>query len=274
MNKANKMLKDRTVLLTGATGGIGSEIARLLSSNGAQLILVDIHESSLESLAKELGAGLPYIKTIAANLSTSQGRESVKMFLDEQYDSLDMLINCAGINEFSMFTDLDDDQIEKMISVNITSPILLTKKLIPLLGKSNHSQIINFGSTFGSIGYPGFVTYSACKFAIRGFTEALRRELAKTNISVSYIAPRATRTNINTEPVNDMNDALGVKMDTPQIVAAQVISILKDGKSSARYLGWPEKLFVRINSLIPKLVDGALIKQLDTIKHYANLNRS
>jgi short-subunit dehydrogenase len=268
------MLKDKTILLTGATGGIGSEIARLLSSNGAHLILVDMQESLLESLAMELGAGLPYIKTIVADLSTSEGRKHVRTFMDEQYDSLDVLINCAGINVFSMFSDIDDDQIEKMISVNITSPILLTKNLIPLLSEADHGQIINFGSTFGSIGYPGFVTYSATKFAIRGFTEALRRELAKTKISVSYIAPRATRTNINTGPVNDMNDALGVKMDTPQIVAAHVVSILKSGRSSSRYLGWPEKLFVRINSLIPKLVDGALIKQLDIIKHYATLNRS
>jgi len=268
------MLKNKTILLTGATGGIGSEIARLLSAEGARLLLVDMLQPTLETLAQELKSETSDIEFVAADLGSSQGREAVRRIVEDKYDVLDGLINCAGINVFSMFMDIDEDQIEKMVAVNITSPILLTKQLIPMLKYSNNGHIINFGSTFGSIGYPGFAIYSATKFAIRGFTEALRRELAKTSISVSYIAPRATRTSINTEPVNEMNEALGVKMDAPSVVASQVLAMLKNEQSSTRYLGWPEKLFVKINSVLPVLVDNALLKQLDTVIHFANLKRS
>lgn len=268
------MLKNKTILLTGATGGIGSEIAKLLSKEGTRLILVDMQQQTLDSLAEELKSETASIEIIAADLGTTQGRELVRATVDNKYEALDGLINCAGINVFSMFVDMEEEQIEKMISVNITSPILLTKQLLPMLKHSERGQIINFGSTFGSIAYPGFSIYSATKFAMRGFTEALRRELAKSNISVSYIAPRATKTNINTGPVNQMNEALGVKMDAPAVVATQVVEMLKARQSSTRYLGWPEKLFVKINSVLPGVVDNALLKQLDTITHFASLKRS
>ncbi len=265
------MIKNKIILLTGATGGIGSEIARLLSKQGTRLILVDLNAEKLAELATEIKSGEQNtIECFAADLSIDEERTSLHKLITDKFQSLDVLINCAGINTFAMFENIQPQQIEKMISVNITSPILLTQKLLPLIRQSQQGQIINFGSTFGSIAYPGFATYSATKFAIRGFTEALRRELAKTGINVSYIAPRATKTKLNTGPVNDMNKALGVSMDAPELVALEVINILKKGHSTISYLGWPEKLFVRINSIIPKLVDNALIKQLDTIIHFAN----
>ena len=268
------MLKDKTVLLTGATGGIGKEVATLLAAEGANLILVDINSSSLEQLARAIdGAGGRNIRVVRSDLAAGRDRDVLAGLICDDYPRLDVLINCAGINEFALFSDLTEDQVEKMINVNITAPILLTRMLLPMLAKSERGQIVNFGSTFGSIGYPGFVTYSATKFAMRGFSEALRRELARTRISVSYIAPRATRTAINSGPVYAMNAALGVKMDEPRSVAREVLAVVKAGRPVNKYLGWPEKLFVRINQLLPGLVDGSLRRQLDTIVHYAGASR-
>ncbi len=263
------MLKDKIILLTGATGGIGSEIARSLAAQGVRLILIDMQQQTLDSLAQILKSDTPDIELIATDLATSQGRERVRKILEGKYEVLDGLINCAGINTFSMFADMEEEQVEKMISVNITSPILLTKQLLPLLRRSERGQIINFGSTFGSIAYPGFAIYSATKFAMRGFTEALRRELAKTNITCQLHCTHAQRKQkLIQGPVNDMNAALGVKMDEPSVVAVQVVEMLNGKKSSTRYLGWPEKLFVKINSVLPGMVDGALLKKLDTITHF------
>lgn len=127
---------------------------------------------------------------------------------------------------------------------------------------------MNLGSTFGSIGYPGFATYCASKFALRGFSEALRRELADTPIKVLYIAPRATRTGMNTQSVVALNDELNVAMDDPKTVAAQIAAALQY-EHELLYLGWPEKFFVRLNSLLPGIVDRALRKQLPVVQRFA-----
>jgi hypothetical protein len=100
---------------------------------------------------------------------------------------------------------------------------------------------------FGAIGFPGYVAYSTTKFALRGFTEALRRELAGSSVTVQYLAPRATRTPINSSAVERMNAELGVAMDPPERVARELAELLRTGRRSA-VVGWPEKLFVRINA--------------------------
>jgi short-subunit dehydrogenase len=124
------------------------------------------------------------------------------------------------------------------------------------------------GSVFGSIGYPAYAVYSATKFAMRGFTEALRRELAGSNVAVHYLAPRATRTPINAASVERMNAELGVAMDDPSVVGVALCTMLENNTPFA-VVGWPEKLFARVNAVLPGAVDGALRKQLPTIRRYA-----
>ncbi len=265
------MIENKTVLLTGAAGGIGSEIVRLLADEGAKLVLVDRDPRALERVAGTVQTNWNNVKLVATDIGSASGREKVLAALDAEGGRLDILINCAGINSFGLLENTDESVIEAMININIAAPILLTRLCLPLLGRSGAGHILNIGSTFGSIGYAGFVVYSTTKFAIRGFTESLRRELADTSIRVSYIAPRATKTPLNTGPVYQLNAALGVKMDDPARVAAEVSAILQQGKGVDRYLGWPEKLFVRINSVLPGVVNGSLRKQLKTIRHFAGL---
>ena len=146
--------------------------------------------------------------------------------------------------------------------------MLLCQQLIPLLKQKPQAAIINMGSTFGSIGYPGFSAYVTSKFGIRGYTETLRRELSDTNIHVFYLAPRAVKTPINSPAVVALNEALGNAMDEPQMVADALVYMLINNKTSM-YLGWPENLFIRINSIFPKLVDNALGSKLATIRRFA-----
>jgi short-subunit dehydrogenase len=124
------------------------------------------------------------------------------------------------------------------------------------------------GSTFGSIGFPGFAAYSASKFAVRGFSEALRRELADTAIRVHYVAPRATRTALATDRIRAMNAELGVGMDSPQTVAAAIERVLREERSEL-LLGAPERLFAKLNALLPRIVDRSLRRQLAVIRRHA-----
>jgi len=147
--------------------------------------------------------------------------------------------------------------------------MLLCRELLPLLQQREEARIINIGSTFGSIGYPGFSGYCATKFGLRGFTEALRRELDGTTTCATYVAPRATRTALNSDAVVAMNDELGTAMDDPALVADEVLRIIGRPARQDTYIGWPEKLFVRINALFPKLVDSSMRKQLPIIRRFA-----
>jgi short-subunit dehydrogenase len=159
--------------------------------------------------------------------------------------------------------------IERLMQVNLVAPIQLTRMLLPAMLKQGRGRIVNVGSTFGSIGFPYFAVYSSSKFGLRGFSQALRRELDGSGVGVTYIAPRATRTPLNSNAVVRMNQALKVAMDPPEQVAAAIVRAIEQERAEV-YLGWPEKLFVRLNAILPGLVDGALRKQHAIMRKFAH----
>jgi short-subunit dehydrogenase len=204
-----------------------------------------------------------------ADLATGAGRASVVEAGSRWGGTgVNVLINNAGLGDFRLLDALDDAAIERLFAINAVAPVQLTRALLPTLRSQPAAAILNIGSVFGSLGYPGFATYSASKFAMRGFTEALRRELADSRVGVHYFAPRATRTGMNASAVERMNAELKVAMDLPGPVAAAACDVLEAGRSSAVF-GWPEKLFVRINALLPGVVDGSLRRQLPVIRRHA-----
>jgi len=258
-------LNRKTIVLTGASGGIGSEIAKELFLAGAKLILVGRDLEKLESLNQLIGG---YHFCLKTDLEQEVGRESLVACCQQIESGIDMLINCVGINQFSLLENSSSESVHKMMSVNVCSTILVCQALLPLLHQQKKTSIINIGSAFGSIGYPGFSIYCASKFALHGFTESLRRELADTDIEVGYFAPRATKTALNNESITNMNIALGTDMDSPRHVAKELMVFLRKRKRRHYFVGWPEKLFVKVNSLFPGIVDGSIVKQLPQIKRF------
>jgi short-subunit dehydrogenase len=206
--------------------------------------------------------------TYAANLTRADDRARLAEVAARWRGGINVLVNNAGVSHFRLLDDQPAEEADLAIAVNLQAPIHLCRLLLPHLKRQPAAQILNTGSVFGGLGYPGYAVYSATKFGIRGFTEALRRELADTPVRVHYLAPRATRTGINTAAVEQMNAELGVAMDTPPVVARAACALLESGTAEA-VVGWPEKLFVRINALLPGLVDGSLRKQLPVIRRYA-----
>lgn len=261
-------LHGKIVLLTGATGGIGQAIARRLATEGAILILVGRSASTLQTLARELDLQANDGFVLEADISQHQGREKIRTALLALPQPLDLLINCAGISLFGLLPQNSADAIAQVINTNVTASILVTRLVLPLL-HPKHGRILNVGSSFGGLGYPGFAVYCASKFALRGFSEALRRELGDSDIQVAYLAPRATNTAINSSAVTAMNKALGNGMDEPELVAQVAVKMLLANKMRDRNIGWPERLFLRINSLFPRVIDTALNKQLPIIRRFA-----
>ncbi len=257
-------MKNKTILLTGASGGIGGAIAKLLNVQGSRLLLVGRDANKLKELKANLGNK---VITIQADIASELGRTCVVDACNELDQDIDVLINNAGVGQFDLFEQMTEEKISQIININLTSTLLLTQALLPILQRQNKAQIVNIGSTFGSIGFPGFSVYSASKFGIRGFSEALRRELMDSDVNVQYFAPRATKTAINNAHVDAMNKELGSAMDDPAEVAKQLLSFIQTQNRQC-FVGWPEKLFVRLNGLLPGLVESSIVKQLPKIKHY------
>jgi short-subunit dehydrogenase len=236
-------------LMTGASGGIGQALVEQLCAGGAKLLLVGRKSEALQALAQKFPG---QVQLSLADLRTRQGRDAV-LAAARNIAGLNGLINLAGVNQFSLLEHQDDKAIADMVELNVTATLQLTRHVLPLLRQQENALLVNVGSTFGSIGYPGFTAYCTTKFAIRGFSEALRRELADTRVKVLYVA---------------LNRQLKVTMDDPQAVARQIVRAIAREREEL-YLGWPEKFFVRINSLWPRLVDQALRKQLPLIQRFA-----
>ncbi|PCD00512.1 SDR family oxidoreductase [Halopseudomonas pelagia] len=257
-------LQDSVVVLTGATGGMGYAMVAALCQAGARVLLVGRQANALRAMEADFGSR---VSSVQADLRLPEDRARV-VAAARQLPGFNLLVNAAGVNHFGLFESMDDAAIAELIGINLTANLQLTRALLPLLKAAPQACVVNIGSTFGSIGYAGFSTYCASKFALRGFSQALRRELADTRVGVLYLAPRATNTEMNSTQVNAMNRFLGVATDSPELVAAQLIRALQRDLREV-HLGWPERLFVRLNGLLPSLMDKALHRQLPTIQHYA-----
>lgn len=253
-------LSNANVLLTGASGGIGLALCEALCREGAKVLAVARNIQSLEGLQQKY---IGQIKIIRADLLDFQDLNKV-IQVASQVEGLNLLINAAGVNCFATLDRQSPEQIHQLVQLNVTAPMSLTAGLIAKLNAVSEAKIVNVGSIYGSLGFAGYTTYCATKFALRGFSEALRRELADSNIQVLYVAPRATQTTMNSQAAQDLMQAMGSKADSPELVAKIIIQSIKQGKQNT-YIGWPERGFVMMNSIMPHLVDQGIRKHLSLI---------
>jgi short-subunit dehydrogenase len=249
------MLLDKKILITGAAGGLGQEIARQLAMQGAQLVLLDRNEAQLMQLRQEINQSGGQAISIVNDFSAENAAETIMQHAGD----IDVLINSAGVLDFTYFAQQNPTRISQIMYVNAIVPMLLTRAALPQMMARNHGQIVNIGSIFGSIGFPHYASYSASKFALRGFSQALRRELFDSEIKVTYIAPRAIKTPINNDTSTKMMRETKTAMDDPKTVAAEIIQAILKQKDE-HYIGQPESLFAWLNGVFPKIVGGGLKK--------------
>ncbi|ROH88289.1 SDR family oxidoreductase [Pseudomethylobacillus aquaticus] len=265
-------LNNQHILLTGATGGIGRELALLLAAQGARLALVCHDRSALQALQHEVDAAAAPVSgaqavTIVADFRHVHAAQGVADAALQQLGHVDMLINNAGILDFTAYEQQSPARISDIMQVNVTTPMLLTRALLPQMLHQQRGHIVNIGSMYGSIGFPYYASYSASKFAMRGFSQALRRELADGPLDVSYVAPRAVRTRINDSRAAAMMQATGTTQDAPHWVAQRILQAVL-ARQEECYLGQPESLFAWLNGVLPKLVSQGLRKQARIARHY------
>lgn len=259
-------LNGTSIIVTGATGGIGDSLVSALLARGASVIAVGRRQARLQALQRR-HEGAP-IATVAADLTVAADRDRLCAVARAFTPAVTILVHAAAVAEFGLFADTTPAALERMLQTNLLAPMLLTRQMLPMLNERPQAQVAVLGSTFGNIGFPGFAGYSASKFGLRGLMEALAREHADGPVRFSWLAPRATRTGFNSAQVDAMNAELGVASDAPEEVAEWLCAALEGERRRAQF-GWPEKLFARLNGALPWLVDRALARQLPVIQRHA-----
>lgn len=262
-------LRHARILLTGAAGGIGRATALELARRDAALFLVDRDRAALEVVRDEIHARHDdaLVELHVADLSQLGRLDDLVARAESAFEGIDVLVNNAGLLSFAPFEEEDAETLETLYRVNVLAPMTLTRAALPAMLARGSGRVVNVGSIFGSIGFAYFAAYSSTKFAVRGFSEALRRELDGTGVGVTYVAPRATRTRLATV-FGRMAEAVGMNMDEPARVAERIVDALERDVAD-RYVGQPEGLFVRLNALLPRLVDAATRKQNAAARPFA-----
>ena len=182
---------NRTVLITGASSGIGLELARVLAPKVDSLVVVARRLDRLEQLAKDLQLRFPALNVAieTADLSAPEALENLLRQLEARRLNVDVLVNNAGLGESELFEKSSWSRISQIVEVNIVAMLRLTHHLLPAMIGRGHGAILNIGSGAGYAAMPNAIVYTASKHFVRSFTESLRAQLAGTGVTVSEAAP-------------------------------------------------------------------------------------
>lgn len=244
-------IKGKVALITGASRGIGRAIALELAQLGIQrLILVARDRKKLVEVANEIEAmgtktaivPLDLTQTIEVNIAVAQ--------LWRNYGQIHLLVNCAGVAYQSSFLQSKMPQVQEELSVNLLGMYNLTSLIARRMASQRQGTIVNVSSLMGKVAAPTMATYSATKFAILGFTQALRRELAEYNIRVIALLPSLT----DTDMVRDFKLFRWVIPMTPQQVAKALVTGMQND-SPEILVGWQSHLAVLCQRLAPWLLE-------------------
>lgn len=223
-------LTDKTIYITGGTGGIGRPLVDKLREAGAQVTCYD-HKTDGD-LVKNL------------DRITEMLRQNTP----------DILINLAGYNVFDYAENQD---YAAQLNLNLLVPMVLTQAVLPDMKKRGSGQIVNIGSMTALIPLPHLTGYVASKAGLKAFTDSLRREVEAHGISLTFITPRAVKTAANSGSKEILNARTKVNYDPAEKIADRIFKAILNHEKEVR-IGWPERFFALLNSIFPRLIDKGL----------------
>lgn len=258
-------LRSKTVIITGASSGIGKALAYAMAGQGANLVLGARNVQALESLCQELQERYG-IQAVAQACDVSQEPDCKALISKalEHFNRIDVLINNAGISMKALFRDLDLQVLKNLMDVNFWGTVYCSKyALEPLL--ASKGSLIGVSSIAGFRGLPGRTGYSASKFAIHGFLESLRTENLKTGLHVMLACPGFTASNIRHAALNEKGEQQGASSmeEGKMMTAEEVADIIIEGilrRKRTLVMTRQGKLAVLMNKLLPAWVDKQVYK--------------
>jgi NAD(P)-dependent dehydrogenase (short-subunit alcohol dehydrogenase family) len=205
-------LENKTAVVTGAASGIGRGIALSLARRGCHLALADLNEAGLAETAKLIASNRIRVSRHRLDVADRSAVAAFPGIVAAEHSGADILVNNAGVAIGGTFEEVSEEDFEWLFEINFWGVVRMTRAFLPLLKSSGDARIVNISSIFGIISPPGNAAYSASKFAVRGFSNALRHELDATNIGVTVVHPGGVATSI-------VENARAAKNTTPQAAA-------------------------------------------------------
>ena len=233
-------LKEKVVVVVGATGGIGREVVNRLDKEGVNLILVSKTESELQNLIKKL-SGKNH-KYYPCDLSSQEETQNTAKKICEENENINLLIHCAGIGVYKQIEDATLDDWNKSLNINLSSSFIFTKELLPNLSSNKESLVLNIGSGAGVIPMSGRSVYCTTKFGLRGLTLSLAEEFKRIgNPKFCLITLGSTLTSFGPMSFEDKKNEMekGKAYFTPEWVGEKLMEIIKDDAREVEYTLYP-----------------------------------
>ena len=261
--------KNKIILITGASSGIGKESAIEFAKLGANIILVARKKDKLEQVANELKKFNVSILVCQCDVSKKdQVKEMSKMVL-EKFESVDVLVNNAGFAIYGSVDDLTIDEIESQMETNYFGMVYCIKNFLPSMLKKKSGHIVNVASVAASFGLPGIASYCASKFAMLGFSEGLKHELNNTGVGITVVSPIMVRTNFFEHPSFEKMPKFSPVSLSSNTVAKTILKAANSSRleiivpSVVRGAVWAKNTFPYV---INPILGKSFKKQLDSIK--------
>ena len=253
---ARRNLNGLRILVTGASQGIGRAICVVAAKRGCKVLAAARSQALLDELAAELRAAGGTVSTVLADVTKPEDREAMVNASKEHFGGMDVLVNNAGIGATGHFMDSDPQILRSIFETNFFGLTETTRAFLPLLKQGVTPAIVNISSVLGKRALPARCLYSASKFAVAGFSESIRAELAKDGIDVLVVSPGLTQTNFSK---NMLEQKAKVQLDhlrgmTSEEVAEATMTAIAKGKCDTT-LTFRGKLLVLVNRFFPWIID-------------------
>src|SRR5262245_19910043 len=259
-------LSGARMLITGASQGIGRALAVAAAQRGAQVLAAARSDNLLNALADEVRSAGGKLETVRADVTSADDRRKIADAAKERFGGLDILVNNAGIGATGHFADARQDRLRRIMEVNFFGLTETTRVLLPLLKKGTQPAIVNISSVAGKRGIPARSEYSASKFAVQGFSEALRAELSKDGVDVLVVCPGLTQTNFSQ---NMLEQKARMPLDhmrgmTAEQAADATLRIIERGNNEA-VLTLKGKLVCFFSRFFPRFVDWIMRRKVRSL---------
>ncbi len=250
---SRRSVQESRALVTGASSGIGWAIACELARRKAQLVLLARRRERLEKLAEEVAALGGRAEVVSGDVTDPATRGQAVELAADKFGGLDVLVNNAGVGALGLFSEVTAEQMRRVMEVNFFAAVEMTRQALPLLRESPRAMVVNIGSVLGHRAAPHYTAYCASKFALRGFSQALRVELAPLGINVLLVSPGATQTEFSDSLLEKVSEPAWPEHRRlpPEVVARQTVRAMERGKREiipyfwARCLVWLDRLCPR-----------------------------